>query len=680
MSPDNKGVNALNDPNSPASLEILHKPRGSKGVWTRITMGQRVRVTHGRGKNLQIHIWSKEKLQASNIRLSLEEKTDGIWNTYNPSGFSVELQHKPIMDHNNLHCPHLLQIDVKLYVIHKLLSFVVEMNQSDGSSLKLRSVELWTHNSGRRETNCKYKRKSPTPLENGPYEISQMPHPETPKNIKIDPQELPYIPESQLQYHEDWTKIENNLAVNGAIKARSYQQFSDIRLKTNIGEITDAMSIVQSLHGKTYRWKKGISPVDGEVGGRRVLGLIAQEVKEVLPEVVEETNGILSINYTEIIPVLIEAFKQQSDEIKKLKDGVETSSGSMTRICVKLKHKENLSPTELEELRKKDMMLIKEYLDKVRDIKNQREMKVQHDSPKMKGYKKRDTYKLEYSPKSTSRNLRAESDSQDSDSIMLQIVYIPSNFRWKMLALVLLISLVTIGVVTGIVFGIIHHGYRYPVNSDNLLLSPSFEDIDTFGLASGWTGPYTLLMRGDNSLFTLQTTDRVQFIPENNNNASIWPFGVNPYHGRVMLQIYTDPSENEFFYAKTTVPLNTITKDIKYLNMTTWTASNFNLNDSNAASFFQLNIFLTYEDSIVEIFGVDFDYDDKYNWNLKELIIPCRKEVKPEFAEIVVLSTFNGYSFWDMLSFQYSLSDLPNYLRYAKQRSVRECNGMIICT
>lgn len=55
-----------------------------------------------------------------------------------------------------------------------------------------------------------------------------------------------------------------------------------------------------------------------------MIGLIAQEVQRVLPEVVNEDpeTGILSVSYTEIIPVLIEAFKQHVREYEIEKKGV----------------------------------------------------------------------------------------------------------------------------------------------------------------------------------------------------------------------------------------------------------------------------------------------------------------------------------------------------------------------
>jgi hypothetical protein len=81
------------------------------------------------------------------------------------------------------------------------------------------------------------------------------------------------------------TLVPGSLEVRDVVRARGYLQFSDLRLKTNVNDIVDAVDIVSRLKGKTYEWKPGF--VDREHGGKRVIGLIAQEVQKVLPEVLQ---------------------------------------------------------------------------------------------------------------------------------------------------------------------------------------------------------------------------------------------------------------------------------------------------------------------------------------------------------------------------------------------------------
>ena len=52
--------------------------------------------------------------------------------------------------------------------------------------------------------------------------------------------------------------------------------------------------------------------------GASSIGVIAQEVEKVLPELVEETDGVKSVSYGNIIGVLIEAIKEQQVRIEKL--------------------------------------------------------------------------------------------------------------------------------------------------------------------------------------------------------------------------------------------------------------------------------------------------------------------------------------------------------------------------
>ena len=102
------------------------------------------------------------------------------------------------------------------------------------------------------------------------------------------------------------------LEVSGSIRAsQGVLSNSDRRLKKNIKTIGSASKIVSSIEGVTYQWV-------GKQGNN--YGVIAQDIQKVLPEVVsQDNNGYLSVNYSSIIPVLIEAIKELQDEVKDLK-------------------------------------------------------------------------------------------------------------------------------------------------------------------------------------------------------------------------------------------------------------------------------------------------------------------------------------------------------------------------
>jgi len=87
--------------------------------------------------------------------------------------------------------------------------------------------------------------------------------------------------------------------------------FSDIRLKTNIEKIENALDKVCQLSGYTY-----------DMNDKRRTGVIAQEVEKVLPEVVQNReDGYKTIAYGNMIGLLIEAIKELKEEIKVIKNG-----------------------------------------------------------------------------------------------------------------------------------------------------------------------------------------------------------------------------------------------------------------------------------------------------------------------------------------------------------------------
>jgi hypothetical protein len=98
----------------------------------------------------------------------------------------------------------------------------------------------------------------------------------------------------------------NNLVCGGNVTANS-----DESLKTNITHIDDALGKVIGLRGVEFDYKET---------GNHSIGLIAQEVEQVLPELVHESEeGIKSVAYQNIVAVLIEAVKEQQIQIELLK-------------------------------------------------------------------------------------------------------------------------------------------------------------------------------------------------------------------------------------------------------------------------------------------------------------------------------------------------------------------------
>jgi hypothetical protein len=96
---------------------------------------------------------------------------------------------------------------------------------------------------------------------------------------------------------------------------------SDRRLKNNIVNISDALNKVKQLNGVTWEWNEDANEVTKTAPST---GLIAQEVQEVLPEVVKEReDGYLGIDYSKMVGLLVEAIKEQQTQIAELKAEVE---------------------------------------------------------------------------------------------------------------------------------------------------------------------------------------------------------------------------------------------------------------------------------------------------------------------------------------------------------------------
>jgi hypothetical protein len=114
----------------------------------------------------------------------------------------------------------------------------------------------------------------------------------------------------------------NTFRISGATEIGGNVQWtnhSDRRLKKDIVylDAEDNLSKIMSLNGVRYRWKANDKLLN--------LGFIAQEVDDVLPEVVryDEINDIYSMEYSSIIPVLVEGIKEQQQEIELLKEQLE---------------------------------------------------------------------------------------------------------------------------------------------------------------------------------------------------------------------------------------------------------------------------------------------------------------------------------------------------------------------
>jgi len=116
-----------------------------------------------------------------------------------------------------------------------------------------------------------------------------------------------------------WNLTNNDATFGGAIwAAGNITAYSDAKLKDNVETVTGALDKTLALRGVYYTLKRDEDKV-------RKIGVIAQEVQEVLPEVVmlhqdkEDEEGTLSVDYGNMVGLLIEAIKELKAEIEELK-------------------------------------------------------------------------------------------------------------------------------------------------------------------------------------------------------------------------------------------------------------------------------------------------------------------------------------------------------------------------
>lgn len=105
------------------------------------------------------------------------------------------------------------------------------------------------------------------------------------------------------------TVIGGNTNITGVCTAQDFDSLSDVNYKTNIETVSGALTKVEQMRGVQFDWKDS---------GQPSFGVVAQELEQVLPELVRGSDP-RTVNYNGIIGVLIEAIKELSEEVRTLK-------------------------------------------------------------------------------------------------------------------------------------------------------------------------------------------------------------------------------------------------------------------------------------------------------------------------------------------------------------------------
>ncbi|NEO78352.1 DUF6519 domain-containing protein [Moorena sp. SIO4G3] len=103
---------------------------------------------------------------------------------------------------------------------------------------------------------------------------------------------------------------------------------SDATLKENVKPLKNGLKKILGLRGVSYQWKD-----DQNATGETQIGLVAQEVEEVFPELVStDSQGMKSLSYSKLIAPLIEAIKEQNNKISELAKQVKQQQTKITQL------------------------------------------------------------------------------------------------------------------------------------------------------------------------------------------------------------------------------------------------------------------------------------------------------------------------------------------------------------
>lgn len=124
---------------------------------------------------------------------------------------------------------------------------------------------------------------------------------------------------------EDFSAANGNLWGSWKLNNVPVETTSDIKLKINITPIENCLDKVLQLQGVEY------DRIDYK---KHEIGMIAQEVEKVLPDLVEENSeGIKILHYKNLTAVLVEAIKEQQEQINSLKETVQELSTKLAECC-----------------------------------------------------------------------------------------------------------------------------------------------------------------------------------------------------------------------------------------------------------------------------------------------------------------------------------------------------------
>ncbi|MDP4276599.1 MAG: tail fiber domain-containing protein [Bacteroidota bacterium] len=146
------------------------------------------------------------------------------------------------------------------------------------------------------------------------------------------------------------------LDVNGVVRATSFLQSSDNRLKENVTDLKDCLPTLRQLRSVSYNLKApqnsslknfikssgdtiaetSALKVDSALYSKKHIGFIAQEVQQLYPQLIQvDKDSLLAIDYIGLIPIIVEALKEQDSIICELNQEIKSLRSSLNKISSK---------------------------------------------------------------------------------------------------------------------------------------------------------------------------------------------------------------------------------------------------------------------------------------------------------------------------------------------------------
>jgi hypothetical protein len=129
------------------------------------------------------------------------------------------------------------------------------------------------------------------------------------------------------------TNPSHELDVEGDIECVALHETSDDRLKANVMQLSNTLERLEKIRGVSFEWNPMAETV-GATAGERQIGVLAQDVEMVFPELVSAPeDGYKSVDYSKLTAILIEAVKELNADNRSLREEVQRVEALETELA-----------------------------------------------------------------------------------------------------------------------------------------------------------------------------------------------------------------------------------------------------------------------------------------------------------------------------------------------------------